>query len=356
MATTETPTFEEMRAIATAEALLRTTQLSDLSFSPGYMADVHAGLAAAIGEEAARFALQLHRKTFFATAEGDDLDTLAQDHFGLLRQQGQAAIGEVVFSRPTTTAGNVSIPVGMQLSTADGTLFLASVEAVLTGTTLTVPIAAAETGDGGIVDVSTITVLVDSLTDTTVSVTNPERTAGGLTQESDADFRERVRGYLATVRRGTVSALSFGAKQVAGVLQAAVDESAFLPTVYIADSAGGANTSLVQAVQTELINWRTAGITASVVGATVLNQAIDISLTFRAGSDTAGARDAALAAIETAVNALGIGETLFESLMVTAAKSSDEGILNVVINNPAGDVVPLPNELIRTSTSLLTIT
>jgi uncharacterized phage protein gp47/JayE len=345
----EVPTFSELYELARAAALQRTAKLSDLSWSPGYMADVLTGLTAAIAEEAVRFSLELHRKTFFETAEGEDLDTLAEDHFGIERQGGEMAIGEVTFSRATTAAGNVLIPAGTRVSTPDGLLFATTEEILLTGLSLDAAIEALEVGEEGIVDAGTITVLVDKLlADSSIGVTNAERTAGGIKAETDSDFRARLRGYLATVRRGTVSALAFGATQVAGVLQASVDETNFPPTVYIADFAGSANSALIAAVQAELDNWRPAGTQVNVVGATVVNQAIALTLTFAAGSDTAAARDQAIDAVVAAVNALGIGETLFRAQIIAAA-GAVAGVKNVVVSNPSGDVVPTASQLIRTT-------
>jgi uncharacterized phage protein gp47/JayE len=350
----EVPGFTELYELAKAAALLRTSKLSDLSCSPGYMVDVHLGLAAALAEESVRFALELHRKTFFETAEGADLDELAEDHFGLARQGGAKAIGEVTFSRPTTAAGNVLIAAGTRVSTPDGLLFATTEEILLTGLTLPAAIEALEVGEEGIVGVGTITVLVDRPSDSTITVTNAERTAGGIKAEADADFLNRIRGYLATVRRGTVAALAFGATQVSGVLRAAVDETAFPPTVYIADFAGGANTALVVEVQAELNHWRPAGTQVNVVGATVVNQAITLALTFAAGFDTAAARDQVIEAVIAAVNGLGIGETLFRAQLIAAA-AGVAGIRNVVVVNPAGDVDPTNSQLIRTARELVSL-
>jgi uncharacterized phage protein gp47/JayE len=94
------------------------------------------------------------------------------------------------------------------------------------------------------------------------------------------------------------------------------------------------------------VNWRAAGIQVNVIGATVVTQAIEVSLTFSAGSDTSAVRDLVEAAIIEEVATLDIGETLYTSSIVSAAKSIS-GVKNCVVSDPAGDVVPAANELIR---------
>ena len=348
----EVPTRPELYELAKTSALLRSSKLTEASFSPGYMLDVHAGLASALAEEVLRFGLELNRKTFFSTAQGDDLDALAADHFGIARQEGTKAIGEVTFTRANTAAGNISIPVGTRVSTSDGTLFLTTEDILVTGLSLNSTVEAVEVGEQGIVDVGTIVVILDALGDS-FSVTNAQRTAGGIEKETDDAFRVRIAGFLSTVRRGTPAALEFGATQVAGVLRATVDESSLPPTVYIADAAGGANDTLVAAVQDELVNWRAAGVQVNVQGATQILQDITLALTFRAGFDTSSTRDKAIEAVVAAVNSLGIGETLFRSAIVAAAKIT--GIRDVVVSNPAGDVAPSLNQLIRTEKERVTL-
>ena len=350
----EIPNHAELMQIGVQAALLRTALLSPKSFSPGYMCDVQAGLAAAIAEEVARIAVALHMRTWIATANGDDLDKLAADHFGLARQAGAAGVGIVRFSRPSAAFGNVLIPAGTVLETADGTRFILISEPLLTGTQIDADARGESVGEAGNVDAATITAIVSSLPDGTIVVTNPAEFSGGIGRESDPAFRQRILDYFRTLRRGTVLAIQTGALSVAGVVAAAVDETGYPPTVYIADLTGGANASLAGLVADELDNWRAAGIQVNVVGATVVFQNITLVLTFAAGFDTSAARDEVRAAVVDAANAITIGETLYRSQLVAAALGV-EGVVNAVVTNPAGDVVPAANQLIRTESDRVTI-
>lgn len=351
----EVPTHTELLEIAKTTGLLNSTELVEASFGPGFLPNILAGMSAAVAEEVLHRALQLHRQTFISTAAGAALDSLADDHFGLARQSGVKAIGTIRFSRPTTAGGNVSIAVAVAVTTADGTRFLTTASGLMTGITLDLAIEADVAGQDGIVGAATITVLDTALLDSTITVSNVEATAGGIDAETDSDFRSRIRGFLATVRRGTKAALEFGSLSVAGVATASVDEATEPITVYIADVTGGSNSALRAAVATELDNWRAAGIQVNVLGATVVNQTVDLTLTFQAGFDTTALRDEVIAAVLAYINSLSIGETLLRAQLITAV-GQIEGVLNVTISDPAGDVVPAANQLLRTSATLVTLT
>lgn len=350
----EVKTFQQLYDIAKAAALMRTSKLSEKSFAAGNMLDVAAGLSSALAEEVERLAVALHLKTFIQTAEGADLDALALDHFGLERQDGVAAVGLVDFTR-LSAPSNLLIPSGTVLLAGE-IRFLTAADALLTGLSLSGVEARAESlGETGNVEAGTITALGSGQSlPSDLTVTNPAVFSGGLSAETDTAFRDRLLAFFPTIRRGTVLALETGAKSVAGVVEATVDESAFPPTVYIADASGGANATLAATVKTELDNWRAAGVPVNVVGATVVNQAITLSLTFRAGFNTSTVREAARNAVVAYVNGLSIGQTLYRSKIAAAALSVN-GIDDATVTNPAGDVAPSASQVLRTSSSLVTI-
>lgn len=123
---------------------------------------------------------------------------------------------------------------------------------------------------------------------------------------------------------------------------------------YITDAAGGASSALLTAVEAELENWRAAGVVVAVAAAAVVTQTVDLTVAFAAGFDTSDTRDAIKAAVIALVNGLDVGETLFASKIVAAA--SIAGVNNVVVSDPAGDVVPTAQQVIRTATDGTDIT
>ena len=371
----EIPTFRDLYDLNKTAALLRdhpplgTGRLSAQSFNSGFMLDILAGINATAGEEAVRFALELFSRTFIRTASGDALDELADDHFSLTRRKGSAAIGKVKFQRVSASAGPVFIEAGTRVATSSGLAFKTTTPVVMTGPTglsIVVDVVAEITGSGGNAARGSITQILDPLSDSTVTVNNAwaagigdpggEWMAGGSDLETDAQFRKRIREYLATLRRGTVAALAYGAK-IAGVLEATVDDTAYPPRIFIADALDGAglagNEALRQAVVDELVNWRAAGVQVNVEIATVVQQSIDVSLTFAAGADTGSVISVMRSSILAAVGNLGIGDTLYSSTLISSARVP--GIVDVQLNTPAGNVAPGAAQLIRTANEKITV-
>lgn len=351
---TEVQTFSELYEIGKAASLLRSALLTAKSFSPGYMLDNVAGLSASLAEEVIRIAVEFHLDTFFGTATGDELDTLAEDHFDLKRQAGVPAVGKIEFSRPTSGFGNLLIDAGTVVQTADGTRFLTTSQILITGLSLEADARAEVTGEGGNVALGTVDNLVSAIDDSSISATNLAEFAGGLAKETDTAYRTRIRDFFITLRRGTVSAVEAGGKTVAGVVTATLSEAAFPPTLYIADITGSANAALAALVTTELLNFRPAGVPVNVIGATVVFQDITLALTFQAGFDTTDVKELVRAAVLAEVNTLSIAETLFRSRIASAGLTIS-GVLNVAVTTPAGDVVPAANEILRTESNRITI-
>lgn len=151
------------------------------------------------------------------TAEGDDLDARAREVLPgvLTRNQATKSTGFVTFSRQGTT-GTVNIPQGTRVKTGDGIEF----ETTATGT-----IADGFTSSGDVAAVAVVAGAAGNVAAGTVikfdakppgvdAVTNNANFVFGEDKESDADFRNRIRDFIATLPRSTVRALEFAAEQV----------------------------------------------------------------------------------------------------------------------------------------------
>lgn len=352
----EIQTHQELRERAIAAALLLTTRLSEESFQPGYVADAILGASAALAEECQRISAQNHLDTFIRTAAGQALDDLASDHFEIERRDAAAAVVTVEFTRPSAAPGPVLIEAGTIVSTVTGEQFVLTTEPLLTGTSIEAEARAAVTGPDGNVAASTITQIVTTLPDATITVDNPQQAAGGANAETDDAFRERLFRFWPTFRRGTAEAIVTGALSVAGVFTATINEATSPATVYIADVDGGSNDALVAAVLAELDNWRALGVPISVVGAAVLNQAIDAALIFEDGFDTVANRSAVKQALSLQVKELGTGETLYRSALAAAAHEAVGALVDIDITTPSGNVTPSANQLLRATESGITLT
>lgn len=269
----------------------------------GSINDSIAGATSLGGVELQKLILDKFNKTFFSTANGpevtggdDDLQTLAVDHFGndFARPQATAAIGVVAFSRPTSGAGNITIPDGTIVKTkpdATGTVqrFKTVGAVTITGTSINASVVALSAGTAGNVNSGMISVIESTLLDTSITVSNSAALTGGAAQMGDSDYREYIRNKIETIRGATMSAIQAAAQNVSGVVTATgiellkpvifYDIAAqgilsgaawfYIPyvTLYVADANGTASTALVAAVKAAIASVRAAGVIVNVAGA-----------------------------------------------------------------------------------------
>jgi len=334
----------------------------DLLLSPGDVADLPAREGAAmadllIGHHAGRI-----RALYLDGAEGDDLSTLTRSNFGVERQAASQAVGAVTFSHTPGPTG--TIPAGFRVATVPDTTgtfvtFVTDADLVFAApdAAKSVNVTAIVGGPAGNVAAATLTRMLDTPFGS-FTVTNQVACAGGGEEETDQELRERVRGYNATLRRGTLAALQFGALQVATVRVASVveDPGTGIVTVYVSDRDGGSNSTMTAAVAAELEKWRAASIVVNVVGAILSLQSISVTLTVRVGVDVAALVDAGRQSIVAAVRRLQVGEVLYRDYIASAARAvAPDSILGVTVNTPAANLAPAANQVIRTTTDLVEV-
>lgn len=350
--------YENYYDLGKAEML---TRRPDLFMNEGDVSDFLVAAGAAMADKNDQHANQLAAKTYLDTATGDDLTTLADDHWGIQRQAAVPSTAAVTFTRPSAGAGAGTIPQDAVVATTkdengNDVQFALDADVVFGGADLTKPgtVTAIDGGVAGNVDAGTIVVIIDALWDASITVTNAAVAVGGTDEESDEELRDRVREYPSTLRRGTLSALEYGAKSVTGVSVATAteDTDTGLVTVYIADASGNSNAQLIADVEEELEEWRCAGSVVEVLGGAVLTQAITVTLTVTDGTSIAALEANVQDAIEGIVNRLSIGDNLYHVMITTAVRNvAIDEILNVVVSLPAADPLePAANQIIRAGT------
>lgn len=288
------------------------------------------------------------------TARGDELDRIAFDRFGLTRKPANPAGVTLALTRPTFAAGGGTIGAGTRVTTVAGTIFATVIDVVFGATDLakSVDAVAQVVGPDQNVPTAAITSFVDQPFDATITVTNQAPAAGGTDQESDAQFRGRIRGFFLTVRRGTIAAIQYGGLQVPGVAVATafeiVNPGTALPAgageLIVADAAGNASAGMVQAVKDEMLAWRPIGIPIFVSGGIVQFEAITYRLSFEPGVDTVAASEEVRAVAVAVAQFLNPGQTLLRAqltqvpLAVPGVVISDSGLVA-----PIGDIIPDDN-------------
>ena len=338
MATTVAPTWQAIRTQFTGYAV---TVRAALNFFTGGIADLIAGGVASVGDFVLHWTAERIRDTFLAGASGEALTTLANDHWGVVRSEGTAATVTLTLTRASgATSGTVDA--GSEFRTqsdalGDFVVFATDADLVWAAElTQTVAATAVAVGTDYNVAAGTITRVASTLFDT-FTVTNIAAAAGGNNREDDEALRQRVRATPLSYRRGTLAALEYGALTVAGVANAvASEDETGIVTVYVADSSGSSNGTMTTSVTTELRNWAAAGAAWQVLGGTLLEPAITVTVYTRPGFG-----DELIAPIQAAIEArvakLRVGEELYHDMIDQAAMNVSDGIRRVVVSAPAAD-------------------
>lgn len=358
---TTAPSWQDLYDLGRATLQARRPKLIVLE---GDVTDAVLAGAATMASTLVAYASGRFLSAFLDGAAGDDLTDLARDR-GVERDLGDSAVGVVTLARVSFSVGAGTISAGFRVasepdSTGAFSTFTTDVDVVFGPTDLTKSVNATCTkvGTQGNVDSGTVDRTLDTMFDPSITVINGARFAGGSAEESDSDLRDRVRGFFLTLARGTIDALAYGAKTVPGVKRVNVipDYDTGIVTVYVSDADGNANTAMTDAVYTELqTHWAAAGDVLNVVGAVLVIEAIDVSLTVRTGIDINALLDRIRQAIIARVARLNPGETLYRDMISAAVRDVDrENILTVVVNTPAANVVPSTGQVIRTNTSSVT--
>lgn len=359
------PTFQQLYDAFKAEVQARNPALTD--FTEGSNLDAIAGGASVLADLVIRQALAAFAAQFVDTATGTDLDALALDRFGIERKAASSAYGYVVFTRGDGT-GAIEVPAGTTLrATVAGVSVSFTTDSLIEiadgDDTATVRATCTETGTAGNVAAAAVTTIVDTLDDDpTATVSNTERMVGGAEEETDAAFRDRIRRYFTTLRKGTVAALEAGAISVGGVAFAAVDESHRMSAdggyvlLLVADSEGYSNAALVEDVEAEIENWRAAGIWVQVDGAERQEETLALTIGVVSGSDQGAIRDAVKPVMLNLTDNLAPGATLYLSAVVAAAHSASSAIRYVTVTDPVADIAPDTElSIVRVTSSGLTL-
>lgn len=298
-------------------------------------------------------------------AYGEDLDRLAWDRYKLIRNAASPALATVEFSRVSVTAGAGIVPVGTRVQNTIGVDYTTTTQATFGATTLmaTANVRSVQAGQLNRSNANTIVKIpeVSSLWDPSLRVTNPDATYGSSDRETDEYFKDRIKNYWPTVRRGTLLAIQEGAKAFAGVVSSSAVEEvtggstpARVVSLYVADGDGVGG----PAMGIDLNEYRAAGI--QVIMNYGLPQLVNIilSLTFQAGKQTQLLTEQIRTAIVGTVAKCTVNGTLYRAALLECLKSfGDDGLIYTddSIVEPVGDLVPTVGRTIRTTLELVEV-
>jgi len=303
-------------------------------------------------------------------SDDEDLDRYAFDKYQLVRKGASPAKGPARIFRTSFTGGAGTVPIGTKVVTDSGFEYVTTSVASFGATDLEsrANIRASEAGKAAQVGANAIKRFQKptELFDATLQVTNDAATAGGEDAEDDDLFRERIRNYWRTARRGILEAIAFGALEVPGVVSAQAIEvlttgnaPARLVVLYIADSTGVASDALAEDVRVALNDYRAGGIQVLISTSLPLIVDIQLRLRFKANVDTVTLTDNVRSAIVAFVNSLPVNGTLYRGdLYSVLRRYVEDGLLmdDGSIVSPVGDLIPDVGQTLRTTlTNVVTV-
>lgn len=364
------PSRLDLYSLARTYVLTRASKIDPAQVDiAGSDINLFVGIASVLGYQVVLSLMQAINSLLLDGAYDEDLDRYAFDRYGLTRKGASPALGSVRFYRSTTTAGAGSVPYNTSLLTLNGIEYVTTTSATFgaADTTATAEVRATQAGKTSQVGANQLRQIAkpSALWDQTLQVNNDLATAGGEDEEDDDTFRERIREFWNTARRGTLSAIAFGARTVDGVVSAQAEEvltaeprPARVVLLRCADSSGSSSAALGATVLASLDEYRAAGI-AVVISATS-PQLIDIvlKLTFGANVNTTLLTENIRAAVVEYVNSLGVGETLLRADIFAVLKRYTSAGLIVTQDSivaPTGDLVPDSGKTLRTRMSSVTV-
>jgi hypothetical protein len=340
------------------------TDRPDLAVRDGDITEAMIHVSAVMSDAVTRYASQAVLETWLDGAKGDALTKLVDDHWNIQRFPSVAAQVDLEFSRPSAGAGAGTILTGTVVATepaADGSFSeFQTISDVNFGAAdlgpLTVSAVATETGSDGNVAAGAVTRITTALFDPTIAVVNPNTAAGGADEERDDELRVRARGFWLTLRRGTVDALIYGARQVPTVRVAAVVEVDGIVFVFVSDGDGNSTLQMVSDVETELENWRAAGVTVVVIGSEPVVVDVAVAVRIPDSIDVSVLSPIVEDALRNRLRRMTGGEVLYEAIVCGAIIGvAPNSITELMFSDPPSfPIVPLAHEVVRLGTFTMT--
>lgn len=305
-----------------------------------------------------------------STATGADLDSWMAD-YGVTRLAAIAAVGQVTFSRFTSTQQAV-VPVGAVVQTADGSqkftvtldtsntaysaalggyVIAAGVPSVNVPVQAQTPGSAANLVIGGISTISGSIVGVDT-------VSNAAAFANGQDAETDAALRVRFVAYVASLSKATKGAVAFAITSVkAGLSYSLTENLTYAGTaqpayfyVVVDDGTGVPGTTLLNNVSNAIDAVRPLTTTFSVFAPVVVGASVAMTATIASGYDAAATKALAVTALKSYINSLTIGTALSYSRLAQVAHDASPGIVNlsgITLNGGTADLAATAQQVIK---------
>lgn len=308
-----------------------------------------------------------------ATCSGADLDSWMAD-FSFIRLSATAATGQVTFSRFTAT-NQALILVGAEVTTTDGTQSYlvttdttnAAYDATQAGyvmaagvASISVPVQAVTAGAAGNAQAGTITIISGSIqyVDT---VTNAVTFGSGEDAESDDAFRARFVLWIASLSKSTMAAIGYAISSMqTGVTYTLTENYAYNGTyqpgyfyAVVDDGSGSPSSTFLGQAYSAIDAVRGFTITFGVFAPTLVTANVSMTLSISASAVRSEVVALVVAAIETYIASLSLGQTLPYTQLATIAYGASPYVTNVtavMLNSGVADLTATNRQVIRAGT------
>jgi uncharacterized phage protein gp47/JayE len=337
----------------------------------------------AVAAQATWLLAQIQAVNAFArasTSVGSDLDSWMAD-FKFARLPAVAATGQVTFSAISAHSSPVVVPVGTVVQTPGGaiqyqviadttqTAYSAAQNAYVLQagqTSMTATAQALVTGTASNVQANQLTQIVGVIPGVDL-VTNAAAIANGVDAEPDAAFRARFVAYLSSLSQATAEAITYAVTSLQQGLDINLVENQTpagqaKPGSFFAvvdDGTGNPPSSLLANALAAVNATRAFTVEPSVIGPTTVPVTVAITVRIAAGYATGTVEQAVQTAVAAAVNATPIGGTVYISAVVEAAMTTPGVVAvqsgSVTLNGTAADLVATSVQVLRTTTSQVTV-
>jgi baseplate J-like protein len=216
----------------------------------------------------------VYESAFVDTASGDALDNVVA-LLGIDRILGGRPAGEVEFARARGATGELTIPAGTRVATADGkTQYETTGTVSMSAGQSSIRVAVRDLEPNPPQPASALTLLLVPIAGIE-SVTNPSPTAIATQDETDVELRTRAKNFLHGSERATLGALEHAVRGVG--ITADIDEAATPGKVTITPHVESLPPDLLQRLTESIELVRPAGVVVE-IGAPQAPRKVDLEL------------------------------------------------------------------------------
>lgn len=301
---------------------------------------------------------RVHYAAYSETATGENLERIGV-LVGARRVQAAQAVGtlQLIFSRTATGGSPISVTANTRFSTKETATQGAIYFETTTGSDFTsgdngiIGIQALEGGVNGKVGINTITVIVDSITDVD-SATNLAATTGGVNDEEDDDYRNRIPLAKESKGKTTENAMVFDLTSLAGIASVTPKNrwrGNGTADIFVVASTLPMSAALKAQVQAAIDSGTAFSADISLSEPKVINAWVNAQLERTTNSDSGNVFNSSSGETHNYLVGLGLGERLipqqFLSSLLTPADAIQ--ILSWTVAETGGILYAEPDQVIR---------